>query len=321
MLFKASSRIPLDYGASVTALVLENLSGVAITGEFAWTIADEGRTLECLKRSGDGYVLQEQVVLDALLADIPGLDKKTELDLESIEIADGNLWLCGSHCRVRRQPGKDGVINPKIRDRPSRHFLAAITIDGAGEQLGHGQALPFEGAGSLRHALKDDPYLRAFLDLPSKENGLDIEGLAVVDGKSVLLGLRGPLIESKAVVVQLNLTQRLSIESYKLSFLELGGLAIRDLARDGAKIWVLAGPVDDAPGPFKLYSWAPDAANAVQKPAELLVWDAKGEKPEGICALSRNGIPGMLVVYDRPNAVARLRGTVYEADWMPMTAG
>ena len=29
----------------------------------------------------------------------------------------------------------------------------------------------------------------------------------------------------------------------------------------------------------------------------------------------------MLVVYDRPNAVARLRGTVYEADWMPMTAG
>ena len=265
MQFNATSRIPLDYGASATALVMENLSGIAATGDFAWTVADEGRTLECLKRSGEGYLLHAQAALDEIIADIPGLDKQTELDLESIDIADGKLWLCGSHCRVRRQPEKDGAINTKIRDRPSRHFLAAIKLDGAGGQLGHGQALPFEGAGSLRHALKDDPYLRPFLDLPSKENGLDIEGLAVVDGKGVLLGLRGPLIENKAVVVHLNLTQSLSIESYTLSFLDLGGLAIRDLARDGAKIWVLAGPVDDAPGPFKLYSWAPDAATRRSK--------------------------------------------------------
>ncbi|WP_354098738.1 DUF3616 domain-containing protein [Bradyrhizobium sp. S3.2.12] len=41
-----------------------------------------------------------------------------------------------------------------------------------------------------------------FIDLPSKENGLDIEALAVA-GRRIFLGLRWPVVDSIAIIVEL----------------------------------------------------------------------------------------------------------------------
>ena len=56
----------------------------------------------------------------------------------------------------------------------------------------------------IRRRLRKDPVLGPFVGLPSKENGLDIEGLAV-RGDTVLLGLRGPVIRGYALVVRLEM--------------------------------------------------------------------------------------------------------------------
>src|SRR5215510_3160122 len=96
----------LDYREAASDDLLCNLSTVAVAGDFLWTASDEGRTLECLAPDGKGYRLHRQVSLDSLFSDLPkdAKDKKpAEADIESIDVAHGRLWVCGSHCRVRKQ--------------------------------------------------------------------------------------------------------------------------------------------------------------------------------------------------------------------------
>ena len=315
MLSISSTRIHLDYAAAGMPTLLANLSGIARAGDFVWTVSDEGRTVECLRDEGAGYRLQAQVSLDRLVPGIPGADDDDELDLELVDVADGFLWLCGSHCRVRRKPDAPDELNDQFRNRPSRHLLAAIKLKDGGARLGRARRLPFSGKGGLRHALKDDPYLAPFLELPSKENGLDIEGIAVRPD-CVMLGLRGPLLDSIAVVVRLKLNKAFAIAGYELRFLDLGGLAIRDLASNGDDVLVLAGPVTDAPGPFRLYVWRPAGGRRIQTPTRLFVWPDGTEKPEGLCPAVREGRPGVLVVYDRATVGSRIFGATHAADWL-----
>lgn len=183
----ARSKLTLDFGKVGTVSILENLSGLASVGDYLWTVSDEGRTLERLERKGTGFGAAKQFSLDDLVEGIPGLDDEAELDLESIDVSNGQLWLCGSHCRVRRKPKQSGELNAKLRDRPSRSLLARFDLSRSGGSAKNPKTLPFTGRGSLRNWLSRDPYLSPFIELPSKENGLDIEGLAVVD-EEVLLG-------------------------------------------------------------------------------------------------------------------------------------
>jgi hypothetical protein len=48
-------------------------------------------------------------------------------------------------------------------------------------------------ANLLTRALADDPHFGPYMAIPGKDNGFDIEGLAV-DGHRLLLGLRGPVL-------------------------------------------------------------------------------------------------------------------------------
>ncbi len=54
----------------------------------------------------------------------------------------------------------------------------------------------------LRDLLEDDEHLAPFLAIPGKDNGLDVEGIAV-RGDRVLLGLRGPVLRGWALVLEL----------------------------------------------------------------------------------------------------------------------
>ena len=301
-------KIVLDY-AGVEGLkdILENLSGVATAGRFLWTASDEGRTVECLEPSGDGYRLRKQHHLDCLFDGLPDErddddDKPAEADIESLAFCGGTLWICGSHCNVRFQTKKDRKkeedgrpypLRHKFNTRAGRHLLGKVSLtDEGGTPAKRGFHLPFrKSKGSLHSILKDNPFLKPFIGLPSKENGLDIEGFTTSDGKSLFLGLRGPRVDRYAVVVELKVPRNLKSAKPKMAthFLELDGLAVRDLAHfDDKEILVLAGPVGDAPGPFELYRWRPRNSACAQKPAKL-DWsiDPKQEKPEGICRLDR----------------------------------
>lgn len=150
--------------------------------------------------------------------------------------------------------------------------------------------------------------------MPGKENGLDIEGIAVFHDR-LFLGLRGSVIDSHALVLELPLSKKgkPKLSRMRRHFLDLGGLGIRDLVRDGDRLLVLAGPVNGTRSPFQLHAWVPGASGA---PFCLGRWKEEQSKPEGICRLDRDGRRGLLAVYD--SAPDRIDGSRFRADWFPL---
>jgi hypothetical protein len=313
----------LDYAAASSAKLLGNLSCAAAVGERLWTVSDEGRTLECLKHAGNEFKLETQYEIDSLFGDLLDGGGNDEIDLEAMSFDGARLWLCGSHCRVRQKPRQKNHLDPNLRRRSSRHLFGSIALDKNGVLTDdEAIALPATGAGSLRSVLREDPYLQPFLKLPSKEGGLDIEGLLVTGGRAYL-GLRGPLIDSVAVIMEIDLSEALAdgVSITHQHFIGMNGLGVRGLAMWGKHILIIAGPVADAPGPFSLFSWRPRRTERIQGVTRLLDWPANGEKPEGICRLSHPSVgDGLLVLFDSP-AKARLSARGYVADFLPLKTG
>ena len=145
----------------------------------------------------------------------------------------------------------------------------------------------------LTEALKKDdhigPFVRRVLPdgtvegIPSKDNGLDVEGLAV-SGNRVFLGLRGPVLRGWTVVIELQVTERSagvfmldvlgsSGATVRRHFLELDGLGVRDLVMHGKDLFVLAGPTMDLDGPVFIYRWS----NALEQGGDSLTFGRESE--------------------------------------------
>ncbi len=323
----------LDYrGAETGGKDLRySLSGAAVAGDYLWTASDEGRSVECLKPDGNGgYRLRKQYHLDKKFKVVPGkpfnAKKPDEVDIESLCVADGALWICASHCRVRPKPDDENKLarpNWDFETPRSRHFLGRVPLTPDGRAPAKlGRALPSKGPRSLRSRLSENPFLKPFVDLPSKENGLDIEGMTKQDGRRLLLGLRGPLVSEIAIVLEMELAEvmHLTKERPIMHFLKLDGLAVRDLAPSGDDVLVLAGPVASKDGPFNLYRWTPNVQRDVQSTELLHTWPVSHDHPEAICPLKHDGEEGLLVLYDNPQEARIGEGThtAYTADWLSM---
>ena len=126
--------------------------------------------------------------------------------------------------------------------------------------------------------------------LAPKRAGLNIEGLTRAHDGGLLMGLRNPLIEGKAVVLRLQNPQAVLNGSFPqfgaASLLDLGGRGIRGMVTDKGRHLLIAGPVDGG-ARFALYSWSGD----VQAPAQMVkeMFAQPGINPEGI-ELSPGGI-------------------------------
>lgn len=308
---RVAYRVELDYVDPLPEL-LENLSGCAANGQNLWTVSDEGRTIACLERYKSGYRLSGTIEIDHWISAIPG-SQDDELDLESLDYDAGALWICGAHCKVRRKPQAGEPLSPDIRERKSRRLLARIAFGSDGRTPIKANWLPFEGDGSLLQVLQGDPFLLPYRELPTKENGIDIEGLAIVDGR-VFVGLRGPMVGGFAVIVELSLDEGFRIASAKRHFLKLDGRAVRELAREGSNLLIIGGPVGESQGSFALYRWSPEDDAVVTK---IFEWGSILEKPEGMCLTSIEGSQGLLMLYDSPDA--RIHGAKFEADWFEGT--
>ncbi|MGM4939751.1 DUF3616 domain-containing protein [Rhizobium sp. 768_B6_N1_8] len=303
-----SGDVLLDFGSAASLDLLRNLSGAATCGNFMWTVSDEGRSLECLKLEEDVYRLIKHHILDDLIENIPGAESDDELDLEAIACEGDNLWICGSHCRVRKKPEPGISLNWEFKNRKSRRLLARFKLRDAGGHISKADWLPFEGPGSLRETLERDIFIAPFCALPSKENGIDIEGLAV-RGNRVFIGLRGPTIDSHAMIFELRMTDGFRIGSENRFFLDLGGLGIRDLTWMDDRLLILAGPVGDASGPFRIYLNQPESTSV----SVLHTWHGIHEKPEGLCWLQSDAQTDLMVIYDSPDD-SRISSTTYRAD-------
>jgi hypothetical protein len=174
---------------------------------------------------------------------------------------------------------------------------------------------------ALAKRLRKDAHLAPFLEIPAKENGLDIEGIAV-DGDRVVVGLRGPVINGWACVLDFRIREgkpgQLKLEG-ELSkrWLKLDGLGVRDMKRHGPDLLILAGPTMALDGPALVYRWrdwaSPPEADVVPIRPERLLDLPYGhgcDHPEAITPWPTPAGPGLLIVCDSPARGRLLAGGI-----------
>lgn len=351
-------------GAGKDQSLIANISGLAPVDEWLWTAADEEASLAQLRRGGGGYSLAQNWGLAELFPAFAsactktaanGKSKKPEADLEALafDAQKRRLWMVGSHSRGRGSMAKVETatlrkgIRRNLDPAPLRTLLGFVPLAADGTpRKNAGRALPLGAArGGLRAAIHaEGGHLAEALKWPAKENGLDIEGIAVKDTE-VLLGLRGPTAGGFAVVMRLSVkvgAKGLSLRkrtgaSYFLSYLQLNGLGVRDLFRRGDDVLVLAGPTMDLDAPFALYRWrrafgnpsGDEKLDGGDTRLEFLFDFKTGERklaggrpepherPECIALLADQSL---LVVHDRPSPRRRQEPGTLMADLLALQA-
>ncbi len=313
-----------------------DISAVAVIGRTMFAACDETATIERLVRTGDGNFHQQENVPVGELLDLP--DGPTgEMDIEGLAIDGGFLWITGSHSLKRDKPDEGNGRSKALKaladlDRdPNRWFLGRLPIGlekggihgiaKRGRKAAGGAAcLKMKGKGrnKLTKALGDDPHLAAAVGMPCKENGFDVEGLAV-KGDRVLVGLRGPVIRGWTMVLELRLKEkkpgRLKLRRvaadgrrYLKHFLPLGGLGVRDLRFDGDDLLLLGGPTMEHDGIGGLFRWRPPlggetdmlhAGSSVERLMDL-VFENGVDQAEGIDFVGEGEHRRLLVVHDSP---------------------
>lgn len=327
----------------------DGLSAALQIGTSLWVANDESISLERLsliEGSDNGkccygehrqFSLADYLRLPAKsAADAAAVE---EIDVEGLDYADGYLWVVGSHSLKRAKPTlKEGAKAArkqlaKVSGDGNRYLLARIPVVAADGGYGPVKEDPLPGkarvaaqlhgdakGNELTAALADDPHLGMFLPIPGKDNGFDIEGLAVA-GKRLFIGLRGPVLRGWAVILEvepdadkdqpsilrlapIGPKQRL----YRKHFLQLGGLGIRDICVQGADLLILGGPSMALDGPVSVFRWAGGAApedecvlGAKDLPRVLDLPYGQGEDhAEGMTLFAPDGGPArsLLVVYD-----------------------
>lgn len=326
---KPAKQVVLRFGDKKSRKGLRNFSAGTRLGDSLFLAADEHGGIDRLYgRSGRSCGDHARFELAQFL---PLADPKGEIDLEGLAADDGWLWVLGSHARTRPKPEKlpgecidlDQLAN--LKDTRSRCLLGRLPLVETEqgwqpvERDGDRRAgmLPQDATGNaLAQALQEDPLIGPFTRIPAKEGGLDIEGVAVC-GDRVALGMRGPVIATHALVVEIEvaadaegalLLSRAPIRR----LLAMEGLGIRDLKRVDDDLIILAGPTTGLSGPCAIYrwpGWANDPAHDPSKvhlhrPERLLeIPFSRGcDHPEGL-ALWKDGKDGrkrILVIYDSP---------------------
>ncbi|MFN0186292.1 MAG: DUF3616 domain-containing protein [Aquabacterium sp.] len=180
----------------------------------------------------------------------------------------------------------------------------------------------------LTRLLADDPHFGPYMAIPGKDNGFDIEGLAV-DGQRRRLGLRGPVLRGRSALLEIAVEARgdqlrlLALDDsgtlLRKHFLRLDGLGIRDLHFSGDDLYILAGPTMVLNSDIRFFKWplAKSVKKAKREPVRFetaltesvsLPHGRGTNRAEAICDLPpalAAGKPSWLVLYDAPDADRR----------------
>lgn len=350
---------------------LRNGLSVALRmGDTLWLANDESVSIERLTLAAEDsrgktsfarhhrqYALHDFLTLPLPHHD-PERGRINEADIEGLASDGDYLWLTGSHSLRRKQPGEgDGVKRThkrlaNVSADGNRYLLARIPLvaqDGSFElcketgRKGKRRTAALlrgdEHGNQLTALLKQDEHFGPFLAIPGKDNGFDIEGIALA-GDHILLGLRGPVLRGWAAIVEVAPVDddepgwlRLAPLDgegalYRKHFLDLKGLGIRDLCVDGKDLLILAGPTMDLDGPVTLFRW-PGGANpgmeTVVSSAQLervldLPFGQGVDHPEGISLFSSQDgrEQELLVVHDAASASRQIGDSTLVADVFPL---
>lgn len=278
-----------------------DISAVVATDRFLLVGSDEKGSIQALDRTAGGLKVGPPI---QLLAD-------GEADIEGMAIrrpvATGpfTVFVIGCHCGNRKNLKADDKLAknleklPKVDQEESRANVYRLTVDEAGARVGAIQRK------SLSALLRAHPVLGRFAAIPSKENGIDIEGLAAGPDGKLFAGFRGPVLRGNLVpVLGFDFDHP---DASDLRFVNLGGLGIRDLTAVSGGFLLLAGPVGDGRPDFRIFFWdGTDAVPGKDRPKAAVI-DDLGEVPvpdptakaEGLAVLAEDATGfDVLVVFD-----------------------
>jgi hypothetical protein len=319
------------------------LSAVALDGDTLWLACDEGCRLERLSKQDDGSFASHAPVSLGSLLTLPA-PATEEADIEGMDVSDDWLWIVGSHSVKRRsaKPLDDAVtVAEKLAETSrdgNRHLLARIPLAGTDVRREHGKRRAASidtrpKSSALLKAIKrgrdgdGDPHLASFVPVPGKDNGFDIEGLAV-SGERVFIGLRGPVLRGWACVLEVHPVDagdHLDLEPvdkrlpYRKHFLNLGGLGIRDLLVLGDDLLILAGPTMALDGACAIWRWKRGAVGGAPSGVthlRTLPTHDTADRAEGFTDLPDG--KSVMVVYDTPHDERLVGDDTVLADVFPI---
>ena len=379
MVARSTRDIVLQFDRAVDVLpsgkrLSDGMSAAVAVADTLWlthdeTVAIERLSAERTKAASFRYASHRRFDLRDLVS-LPAPRGKAkhasppEADFEGISFCGDYLWVAGSHSAVRddlgKKKGSEAIAAlATVRRSGNRFLLARIPVAGRDaqpalvRQLGTKDGQVLRAArlaggrkqNALTRALRDDPHLGPFLSIPSKDNGFDIEGLAAAPNGRLFLGLRGPVLDGWACILEIHVAARLDRNNeltlrkitrsspsaaprtlYRKHFLDLGGSGVRDLCRAGRDLLILTGPPMRGKGESKVRRWNDALANNGEKilskkqlPTLLnLPYRAKKDQAEGITIVARQGGRiWLMVIYDsvgkdRRVPPAGMRATLHE---------
>ncbi|WGV23290.1 DUF3616 domain-containing protein [Halotia branconii] len=314
----------------------KDLSALRLTPDnHLWFGSDETSSIERLSFVDSQNFAKHKQFRVAEFISLPE-SEDNEIDIEGIAYDDYYLWFVGSHSwkRKKTKPDNNDPENidrlTKTESESNRYILGRIPLV-YGELLAscpHPQNPDIELSAAklelkkqgnlLTKYLADDPHLGLFINagVPGKDNGFDIEGIAVYQNR-VFLGLRGPVLRGWAMMLEIELEnsspglmklQKIGDDKqrYKKHFVWLNGSGIRDLCLDGDDLLILAGPtmvLDGKVQVYRLRNGVNMRENVLNNPQLLLdlPYGNGNDRPEGITLFQDvTGVSSVLVVYDDP---------------------
>ncbi len=249
------TRIELIDHYSFRGDVLEdtNLSGIACLPDGSCLIgADEGRAVQFVLLSRETRTLNVSGTL-------PLLRSGKEIDIEAIAAEGDSFYIIGSHGISKKQG--------ETQENRFRIFRLKVSRE-------RGEPAKVTMA-SLSEVLRSDLVLGAHFQMPLQQNGLNIEGLAVRDGR-LFVGFRNPNIGGYAFVLEIAAEDVFANKPqpmYTLHKLRLGeGLGIREIVAAETGFLIIAGNAGSEP------SEKFTEAENYEKDREfsLVFWDGKG---------------------------------------------
>lgn len=318
--------------------ILTEISTSVVVGNNLFVAYDESSAIERLTWKDGKYKKHKTFELDDFFP-LPG-GREGEMDIEGLAWERPYLWFSGSMSLKRNTPDPDddpaeaaeklleittddnrfsiGRI-PCVHDEETDTWtpVEELELDGVTHR-----ALMMEGGAqstALTEALATDDHLEPFMKIPCKDNGFDIEGLAV-HGERIFLGMRGPVLGGWAIIIEFSVHEsqgwlRLDVRGdkdkpYRKHFIHLAGMGIREINfdPDNGDMLLLAGPTMDLDGTiaaWKIADGLPEEEVSVTHHAERLFDVVEGHgvahghnKAEGMAITGRGNY---LIVYDSPD--------------------
>ncbi len=228
-----------------------------------------------------------------------GEGKFKEMDGEAVAYDAPYFYIAGSHACSRKS--REFRLSSFIVARIHEEKIASV-LDSDSEE-----SLNVKTTYRLADVLKSAPIVGQYFahDLTDAENGLDLEGFAVSDGR-VFAGLRGPNLNGEAFVVSADAGYLFSRDEpaargeIRVDRLKLGdGIGIRDLAplKDG-RLLVLTGPVRERKQPYGVFLADPKVSGGGAYLAKLqpVTVNGKDGKAEALGVLSSSANKARLIV-------------------------